>query len=89
MFTASISSQTADFDVKRSFNTLKLILLSEEIYLISCLIYYKIINANNQYNSLVKYKKGFSTSILFKTGYYNVYSTFNMFKIRLLTKDVY
>ena len=33
-------------------------------------------------------KKGFNTSILFKTAYYNVYSTFNMFQVRLITKDV-
>ena len=51
MFTASILSQTADFDVKRSFNSLKLIFLSEEVYLISCMTYYKNINANTQNNS--------------------------------------
>ena len=51
MFTASILFQTADFDVKRSFNTLKLIFLSEEVYLISCMTNYKNINANTQNNS--------------------------------------
>ena len=35
MFIASISSLTADFDVERSFNTLKLIFLNEQIYLIT------------------------------------------------------
>ena len=34
-------------------------------------------------------EKGFNTSIFFKTAYYNVNSTFNMFKFGLLTKDVY
>ena len=34
-------------------------------------------------------KKGFSTSILLKTAYSNVISTFNMFKFGLLTKDVF
>ena len=34
-------------------------------------------------------KNGLNTSILFKIAYYNVYSTFNMFKVRLLTKEVY
>ena len=51
MFTASILSQTADFDVKRSFNILKLIFLSEKVYLNSCMTYYKNINANTQNNS--------------------------------------
>ena len=32
-------------------------------------------------------KKGFNTSILFKTANYNVYNIFNTFKVRLLTKD--
>ena len=35
MFIASISSLTADFDVERSFNTLKLLFLNEQIYLIT------------------------------------------------------
>ena len=34
-------------------------------------------------------KKGFKTSILFKTAFYHVYSTFNMIKVRILVKDVY
>ena len=51
MFTASILFQKIDLDVKKSFNTLKLIFLSEEVYLISCMIYYKNINVNTQNNS--------------------------------------
>ena len=35
MFIASISFLTADFDVERSFNTLKLIFSNEQIYLIT------------------------------------------------------
>ena len=38
---------------------------------------------------LVYVKKAFNTIILFKTDFYNVYSTLNMFKVGLLTKDVY
>ena len=58
MFTASILFQTANFDVKRSFNTLKLIFLSEEVYLISFMIYYKNINANTQNNiNIVREKR--------------------------------
>ena len=34
-------------------------------------------------------KKGFNTSVLFETAFYDVYSTFNMFKVGLLTKEVY
>ena len=34
-------------------------------------------------------KKQFNKNIFFKTAYYNVDSTFNMFKVGLLTKDVY
>ena len=89
MFISSVSFLTANFDVKRSFNELKLIFLSKEVYLISYMIYYMIINANNQNNSYIVQEKRFNTSILFKTAYYNVYSTFNMFKVGLLTKDVY
>ena len=35
MFIASISSLTADFDSERSFNTLKLLFLNEQISLIT------------------------------------------------------
>ena len=72
MFTASISSQTSDFVVKRSFNTLKLIFLSEEVYLFSYMIYYMIINANNQNNSIAYDKKNFNKCVSFKTAYYNI-----------------
>ena len=48
-----------------------------------------ISNANNQNNLYIVQNKGFSTSILFKTAYSNVISTFNIFKFGLLTKDVY
>ena len=51
MFIASISSQTADFDIKRSSNTLKLIILTEDVYIISCKIYYKYINSKIHNNS--------------------------------------
>ena len=34
-------------------------------------------------------KKRFDTSILFKTAYYNAYCTFSMFKVRLLTNNVF
>ena len=57
MFTASISSQTSDFDVKRSFNTLKQIFLSEEVVLIICMIYYMISKANNQNNLYIVQEK--------------------------------
>ena len=53
------------------------------------MISFKNINTSNQNNQIVYDKKGFNTSYLFKTAYYNVYSTFNVFKVRLLTKDVY
>ena len=53
------------------------------------MIYFKSINTSNQNNQIVYDKKGFNTSYLFKTAYYNVYSTFNVFKVSLLTKDVY
>ena len=72
MFISSVSFLTANFDVKRSFNKLKLILLSKEVYLINYMIYYMIINANNQNNSHIDTKKVFNTSIYFKTAYYNV-----------------
>ena len=51
MFIQSISSDDVDFDDKRSFNTLKLIILTEEVYLITCIIYDKNIITNNQNNS--------------------------------------
>ena len=51
MFSTSNSFQTADFDVKRSFNTLKLIFLTEEVFLITCTKYYKNITTKNQNNS--------------------------------------
>ena len=50
MFILSISYKTADFEVKSSFNTLKLIFYPENVYLISCMIYFKNINTNNQNN---------------------------------------
>ena len=34
-------------------------------------------------------KNWFNTSVLFETAFYDVYSTFNMFKVGLLTKEVY
>ena len=51
MFVAGILSQTADIEVKRSFNTIKLIFLTEEVHIISCMIYYKNINTKNRKNS--------------------------------------
>ena len=48
MFIASILFKTADFDVKRSFNTLKLVFLTKEVHIISYMIYYKNNNTNNQ-----------------------------------------
>ena len=94
MFIASVSSKTADFDVKRSFNILKLLFLIEETYLISCMIYYKYINRNNKiFNNLiiekVYDKKGFNSCIFFNTAYYNVISIFVMSKVRLITEPVY
>ena len=43
MFILSISYKTADFEVKSSFNTLKLIFLPENVYLTSCMIYKNIL----------------------------------------------
>ena len=34
-------------------------------------------------------KIGYITSTLFKTAYYNVFSTFDMFKVSILTNDVF
>ena len=53
------------------------------------MIIYENINTKNHNNSIVYDKKGFNTSILLKTAYYNVYCTFNMFIVLLITKDVY
>ena len=52
-----------------SFNTLKLVFLTEEVYLINCMIYYKNINTKNHNNSNNILKNLVNTSILFKTAY--------------------
>ena len=52
------------------------------------MIYYKNINTNNQNNLNNVHSKRFNTSVLFETAFYDDYSTFNMFKIGLLTKEI-
>ena len=49
----------------------------------------KNIYTNNQNNLNSVRLKGFTTSTLYETAFYNVYATFNMFRVRLKTKEVY
>ena len=51
MFIASISSSTADFDVKRCLYILKIELLTEDVYQIPFTSYYKNIVTNRRNNS--------------------------------------
>ena len=53
------------------------------------MIYYKSIYTNNQNKSNSVRLKGFYTSTLYETAFYNVYATFNLFRVRLQTKEVY